>query len=712
MAPKGQYKVHSLSKHIEDTQRGLTADAQYNKRAGLKSAMAIKKEPGSIDKSIFGNDASDDSMSDDDSSSSGSSDEEGSDFLRKLAIKSGKAPNATPKKRSNDDEIADSDDERKAAAKKTEAGNKTQPIKREESSQDESSSSESESETDSESESEKSEKKVRADGASLKSEAASGNTSTSTSVSKPKDDENESDSSEDEEPEEKKPARLTAKNGSSAEEGKEEKVLEPVATPPSVSKVTNGNATTSTSDTSSSEEEGSDDEEEKVNTSPAKSSNKNAKQASSTESSSESSSEASDADEADESMHITDRKQHGRVALPDFIARDFVLRKSDDGAKGQDVARICSEANLQGKQVWYFTVPANVPISVVQNMEIPMNQSNRDDRVFSHDGEDYGISFDSMMPKSSIQILIPSADGAQYQSASHQINQVMHVKKVAQLGRGNLHTLSSGPAPQDPRRAQPKGMKIRYRPFGVNTPMGQIGGDDEESGSEADIDMVDAPSPAVPSRSATSKAEKKEKKQKQKKQDADTARKGKRKLSSEDDATAAAEQLMEESQSAKFQSKKQKTLRDVSPDLGSDEKGLSSSSSSSSSTTKKVTLVLPPEVPSSQRASSTPIPKWKNKNVKLETPVSAPRQSVVPIPVVPGSSQLPKVSPVPVPQPPSSASPLVSKDSKKVRVKREKTEKAAPVATIKQSPSPSAQGNKLTTKKVTPVPAPKLKSTS
>lgn len=423
MAPKGKYKVYSLSKHIEDTQRGLTADAQYNKRAGLKSAMAIKKEPGSIDKSIFGNDASDDSMSDDDSSSSGSSDEEGSDFLRKLAIKSGKAPNATSKKRSKDDEIADSDDERKAAAKKTEAGNKTQPIKREESSEDASSSSESESETDSESESEKSEKKVRADGASLKSEAAPGNTSTSTSVSKLKDDENESDSSEAEEPEEKTPSRLTAKNGSSAEEGKEEKVLKPVATSPSVSKITNGNATTSTSDTSSSEEEDSDDEEEdsddeeeKLSTSPAKSSNKNAKQASSTKSSSESSSEASDADEADESMHITDRKQHGRVALPDFIARDFVLRKSDDGAKGQDVARVCSEANLQGKQVWYFTVPANVPISVVQNMEIPMNQSNRDDRVFSHDGEEYGISFDSMMPKSSIQILIPSADGAQYRS--------------------------------------------------------------------------------------------------------------------------------------------------------------------------------------------------------------------------------------------------------------------------------------------------------
>ncbi|KAG5928782.1 hypothetical protein E4U42_008037 [Claviceps africana] len=693
MAPKGQFKVHSLSKHIEDTQKGLTADAQYNKRSGLKSASAIKKEPGSIDKTIFG----DNDSASDDSSSSGSSDEGGSDFLRKLAAKSVKAPKATSKQRSKDDEIADSDDERKAAANKRASESKAQPVKREEASENDS-SSDSEDESESESESEKSEKKVRADGPPLKSEATSGNTHTptSSSASKSKNEETESDSSEDDAP---------AKNESARLQDKDTKVSKAVATSQAASKVTNGSATTSTSDTSSSEDEDSDDEEEKGNAVPAKSSNKDVKQSSSTKSSDASSSESSDADDADESMHITDRNHESRVALPNFIARDFVLRKSDDGAKGQDVARICSEANLAGKQVWYFTVPANVPISVVQNMEIPMNQSNRDDRVFSHDGEDYGISFDSMVPKSSIQILIPSADGAQYHSAPQQINQVMHVKKVAQLGRGSLQALPSGPAPKDPRRAQPKGMKLRYQPFGVNTPMGQIGGGDEDSGSEADIDMADAPTPAVTSASATSKAEKK---QKQKKQVADTARKGKRKLSSEDDAAAAAEQLIEENQSAKTQPKKQKTQRDASPDLGSDQK-----SSSSSSTNKKVTQVLPPQVPSSQRSASTPATRSKNnKNARLETPVPAPRQSAVPIPVVPGSSQPPKVSAVPVPQPSSISSPHVSKDSKKVKGKKEKTDKGA-ATTIKQSPPPSAQGNKRTANnRVTPVPPPKLKSTS
>ncbi|KAG6127697.1 hypothetical protein E4U38_006127 [Claviceps purpurea] len=721
MAPKSHYAVHSLSKHIEDTQKGLTADAQYNKRPSLRSAVTIKQEPASLEKSIFGDNGS----SDDDSSSSGSSDE-GDHFLRNITSKSVKASNATSKQ-NKDDEIADSDDERKAAANKTASGSKMQSVKRENSSEDEASD---DSESEAGSEPETSEKQVAAGGQSLKPAATSGKRPSKTaSAPQLRKEESESDSNENEAPEKREAAQPMSDDNSSegesdAEEDEDEEVLKPAA----VSQV-NGSAAHITSDASSGEEHSDDEEAEKspvpvkslnkktpVKSSnkktPVKPSSKTVEQPPSAQVSDESSSEASHSEDADESMHMSDRKHDSRVALPNFITRDFTLCKSEIGANGQDVARICSEANLQGKQVWYFTVPANVPISVVQNMEIPMNQSNRDDRVFSHDDEDYGISFDSMVPKSSIQILIPSADGVQYQSAPKQINQVMHVKKIAQLGRGNLRALPSEPAPKEPCRAQPKGMKLRYQPFGVNTGMGQIGGD-EESDIDVDVDMVDAPAAAVPPTPAPSKADKKDKKKKQSSQDVDTARKGKRKLTSEDEAAAAAEQLQGESQSAaKVKSKKQKTQRTMSPDLGSDGK-----TTSTSSNAKKVTPVLPPNVPSSQTvaraAASTPASKLKNKIAKSETPVSVPRQSVVPIPVIPGSSQPPKVSPVPIPQPIRAPSPLVSKDSKKAKAKKEKKEKsAASTTTTRQSPPPSAQSSKRASAKVTPVPPPKLRSMS
>lgn len=424
MAPKGPYKVYSLSKHIEDTQKGLSADAQYNKRPGVKPANSTKKQLGSIDKSIFGNNVGDEEDSDASSSSSsdggGSSDEGGSDFLRKLAPQSAKASNATSKKRSKDEEIADSDDERKAAANKAASGSKSQPVTHGDSSEDASSS-----QSESESESEESEGKVRANGVPFKSPATSGNTSTSTSApdSEDEDGQNESNSGEDEAPE-KNTTRPEAKKESSESDSDEDDASnpKPAAASKTVYKSVNGTAINNSSHTSSSEED-SDGEEENV--APVKS-NKTAEQSSSAQSDG-SVSEIPDDGDADESMHITDRNQGSQVvAPPNFIAPDFVLRKSDDGAHGQDVAQVCNEANLQGKQVWYFTVPANVPISVVQNMEIPMAQSNRADRVFSHDGEDYGISFDSMVPKSSIQILIPSADGARYQSGEYHCAKQRH----------------------------------------------------------------------------------------------------------------------------------------------------------------------------------------------------------------------------------------------------------------------------------------------
>lgn len=139
----------------------------------------------------------------------------------------------------------------------------------------------------------------------------------------------------------------------------------------------------------------------------------------------------------------------GSLSAPQFISPDFVLRKGEDGANGQDVARVCNEANLVGKQLWYFTVPANVPISVVQNMEIPMDRAQHGDSVISHDGQDYGISFDAMVPKSAVQIMIPSANGSQYQTGTD-----LHLSLGLYLScHSTLANVSCSPSPSRPSHA-------------------------------------------------------------------------------------------------------------------------------------------------------------------------------------------------------------------------------------------------------------------
>ncbi|PTB69226.1 hypothetical protein BBK36DRAFT_1157465 [Trichoderma citrinoviride] len=714
MAPKEPYKVHSLNKHVEDTKKGLSGAAQYNRRPIAKAAAAaVKNEPGALDAAVFGNNNDSDESSDSSESDSDSDGDTGADLLKKLGA-NGATPKTGPKQRGKVDEIADSDIERTASAKRAAAAKQGQLAKKE------SSTSETSSDSSSESESEQSEPKAKkAKGTVATPQAAAAEESSSSSS----EDESEEESDDEEaEPEaEPKPA---AKQSATA------------ATPAA----TNGTAkaAAATADSSSSSEESSEDEAEPAKPQPTKAQSTKAQstKAQSTkaqatkaqtakatpakaqpakEAAEESSSDSEDsAAQVDESMGLSDRETETQLATPNFIAPDFVLRKGDDGANGQDVARICNEANLQGKQFWYFTVPSNVPVSVIENIEIPMDRSQLGNRVFSHDGQDYGVSFDTISTKSSIQILIPSSSDSNYQPARQQVAQTMHIKRIANLGGAAATTV--GPAPRRAARPQPKGLKARYQPFGVNTPMGNIGAD--ASGDE-DVEMEEAPA-AV----ATPKPAKKDKKSKKddakpseskdKKKDADVAatpkaadvktpktdRKGKRKhTTSEDDALAAEAQLKEDiSSSAKGKSKKQKTARASSPELGAELPPLP----------KKQTPIAPPTIPSSSAYSFSNIPssatavatpskapaatpstvKKSAKKTKPETPVPAPRQTAVPLPSIPLSAR-PKESPVPLPPVAALAATPVQSKSKKIKASKDEVNATS---SSQQSPPPSAQG--------------------
>ncbi|KAH0492983.1 hypothetical protein TgHK011_007908 [Trichoderma gracile] len=708
MAPKEPYKVHSLNKHVEDTKKGLSGSAQYNRRPIAKAAAAaVKNEPGALDAAVFGNNNDSDESSDSSESDSDSDGETGADLLKKLGA-NGATPSTGPKRRGKVDEIADSDIERTASAKRAAA-------KKEQLAKKESSTSETSSDSSSESESEQDEPKAKANGAVAPPQtAAAEDSSSSSSEDESEDGEEESDGEEEEPKAEPKPAAKQAA-----------KPAKPAAT--------NGTAkaAAAAADSSSSSEESSDDEAEAAKPQPTKAQSTKAqstkaqsakaqtakatpaKAQPAKEATEESSSDSEDSDaQADESMGLSDREVETQVATPNFIAPDFTLRKGDDGANGQDVARICNEANLQGKQFWYFTVPSNVPVSVIENIEIPMNPSQLGNRVFSHDGQDYGVSFDTISTKSSIQILIPSSSDSNYQPARQQVTQTMHIKRIANLGGAAAST--AGPEPRRAARPQPKGLKARYQPFGVNTPMGNIGAD--ASGDE-DVEMDEAPA-AV----ATPKPAKKEKKSKKddakqseskdKKKNADVAAtpkaadvktpktdsKGKRKhTNSEDDAVAAEAQLKEDLSSAKGKSKKQKTARASSPELGAELPPMP----------KKQTPIAPPPIPSSSAysfsnlsssatavatpskvAAATPsTAKKSTKKTKPETPVAAPRQTAVPLPSIPLTAR-PKESPVPLPPSAAFATPVQSKSKKSKASKDE----ANATGSSQQSPPPSAQG--------------------
>uniref|UniRef100_A0A8H7TTJ1 DNA-directed RNA polymerase I subunit RPA34.5 n=1 Tax=Bionectria ochroleuca TaxID=29856 RepID=A0A8H7TTJ1_BIOOC len=680
MAPRDPYKVHSLKKHIADSQKSQNGTTPQRARA---AAAAAKKAAGPSG-AIFNNNSDDDDSSSNENGSDSSDEEGGSNFLRNLGA-ANKTSASAPKRRSKDEEIADSDVERQESTKKATSN----PAKSE-------SDSESSSEDDSSSEDESE------PAPAAKTSKANANIKTEDSSSE----EESEDESEDQGPAatQKKLKRESSESESSSDEDSEDE--DESSSKPAPKAAQNGAA--SKESTSSSSEESSSEEDE-----PSSAPTPKAQKPESEAESSSSEDEDEDGQAVDESMHISDREDSQQVTIPNMIAPDFMLRKSLAGANGKDVAEICSQANLQGKQVWYFTVPSNVPVSVVQNLEIPLDQSQRGDHVFSHNGENYGVSFDSMTPKSTIQILIPSSDGLQYQSAPRQVDQIMQVRRITQLGGSSGDQSNVGPAPKPAARPQPEGLRTRFKPIGVyDAPI-------VSTTHAEDTEMADAPaSQELP----TEKTEKKAKKEKSKKKDkaapetitgldAVTPAKKRKHTASEDDALAAAAQLREESQSTDTGVKKRRKDRDGSPDLGFEHQVGGS----------RQTPVLPPTIPSSlptidssqMAATPTPKPSKKGKKAKsTEVPVpsssiepqgvSTPapsRKSHVPLPSIPGSSQ-PKNSPVPIPQPGASVSTPVSTKSDKTKKAKSGKSKS------KDSAGPSqAKGQ-------TPVPPPVVKGMS
>ncbi|KAM3522544.1 hypothetical protein MY4038_008587 [Beauveria bassiana] len=674
MAPKEPFKVHSLQKYIQEANKGLTANPVSKKPL----RPAINKTVPAAAASIFpDNNDSDSENSSSESSSSDDSDSDGPSYMKNLTKPK------VPKRRSKDDEIADSDVERTSTADKSKPAKKTSAsvkVKAPPSSDDDPSGSDPES----------SDEKVSAKKPVLKQEASS--TSASSSPSDSGSDSASSSSSED---------SSSVKEESSESEGKTalpvlKQEASSTSAPSSPSDSGSDSASSSSSEDSASVEEESSESEGKAalakptapvkkpasKTSPAKQRESSSNDSTSGESESESDKESepaakpknkpivngtkpmtataeptesnatsngsseeesssgsedggesSDDEEVDESMHIAERAQGSQAALPTFLPPDFELRKSEQQSNGQDVARVCSEANQQGKQLWYFTLPANVPVSVVENLEFPLDSSQQCGSILRQNGEDYGVSFDTMPPTKSIQILIHPADGSTYEPSRHAVNEVMQIRSITEIGVTTATPADVGSSAMI-ARPQPKGLTARFRPIGVKS---DVGTHHPDAHSEEDVEMRDI-EPTGASPKARQKKDKKRKEASDPKESTRKSKKSKRDHTiSEDKDAAAAEQLMKESVSVSSKPKKRKTAPIGSPVLGSEGGHLP----------VKQTLVVPPAIPtSSATVPATPTPakktkKGKSSEGKPATPLSqvssgAKKETPVPVPVLPG----------------------------------------------------------------------------
>lgn len=244
----------------------------------------------------------------------------------------------------------------------------------------------------------------------------------------------------------------------------------------------------------------------KAPTQPSKPSNPVAQTKKAESSSSEEEEGSSSEEEADESMAIDQRNGHGELSkIPEVISNEFHLRKAEDGANAAEVAKFFNEAKQQGKQIWYFTAPASIPIEVVEKLEIPLDRAQKGQSILSHNGDDYGVAFEDASTARTIKLVIPNKNGDQYRMMNGSVDQIMHLKRVTQFSQGgeSLLSLSQTTHTVPPRqpRPQPPNLKARFQPFGAPT-----GSADDE-----DVDMADAPPPSSQKTPAKAKEDKKNK---------------------------------------------------------------------------------------------------------------------------------------------------------------------------------------------------------
>ncbi|OTA99144.1 hypothetical protein M426DRAFT_325389 [Hypoxylon sp. CI-4A] len=234
---------------------------------------------------------------------------------------------------------------------------------------------------------------------------------------------------------------------------------------------------------------------------------------------------------------------------------EFALRKASNDISAKEVADALRQANLEGKQLWYFTAPASLPLTILRDLEIDLSKATTGEMLLNHKGDDYGLSLESHTTSSQIQLVIPTKTGDRYNTLDRSVDSTVHLRQIAKFGPNSSVSATATdaytPIPK-PIRNQPQGLKTRFTPIGVPSPQVQLAQprpsqDVPSSAPEsADVEMTTIPN-SQPQSSGPAK--------KTKKSDAANGKLKRKQPSSEEQSSS-----VPESQSQEKSAKRPKTI--------------------------------------------------------------------------------------------------------------------------------------------------------
>ncbi|KAL8789075.1 MAG: hypothetical protein Q9213_001338 [Squamulea squamosa] len=152
-------------------------------------------------------------------------------------------------------------------------------------------------------------------------------------------------------------------------------------------------------------------------------------------------------------------------------------------------SRTFGKEALQGKQIWYITAPAGVPINSIK--EVPIPKVAEGDSIISYKGDDYGLITEAHTNERRRLLLVPSLEGNDYRPAGTHIEKTFHLQQVVKLPasahrEGTLATgITNAPKTHVKTvRQQPEKLRMRYRPFG------DLSSDEDTRGSKLKMPSI------------------------------------------------------------------------------------------------------------------------------------------------------------------------------------------------------------------------------
>ncbi|CAL3971847.1 hypothetical protein PZA11_005116 [Diplocarpon coronariae] len=169
----------------------------------------------------------------------------------------------------------------------------------------------------------------------------------------------------------------------------------------------------------------------------------------------------------------------------------FKLSNLDEGS---NVSRLLEKSSLEGKQIWYFTAPASIPISTIKEMSLSDAKDGKE--ILSYMGNSYGFRKDSTEGKTYTKIMVPSSSDDVYKCASESIDRVFHLQQIIRDPAIENTSKATIPAKKLVRK-QPEGLRMRFKPIGFGAgATGRIGSASPEASDkemEASLTMRRAP---------------------------------------------------------------------------------------------------------------------------------------------------------------------------------------------------------------------------